>query len=304
MQPLRGIFLMVTAISFLSVMGALIKAADRIPAGEAVFFRAFGAVPVIVVWLALRGELASGLRVNSWKGHAVRGIVGSIAMGLGFLGLRLLPLPEVTAIRFITPILIVILAAIILGERIRLFRITAVVVGLVGVSIVMWPQLSFDAGSAARLGAFVTLASALLAAMAQIFIKAMAATERTEAIVFWFSLTASCFALLTFPFGWVRPMGWEWVLLIGAGLIGGAGQILLTMAYKHAEASTLAPLAYISMIWALLIGYFVFSELPTVPMLLGAALVIAAGVAIVYRERQLGRKTATEGKVRSLLKGG
>jgi drug/metabolite transporter (DMT)-like permease len=304
MQPLRGIFLMLAAISCFAVMMAIVKSATRIPAGELVFFRSFCALPVIIAYLALRGELGEGLKVNSWRGHAVRGVAGSGAMGLGFVGLQLMPLPEATAIRFATPIFIVVFAALFLAERVRLFRITAVAVGLVGVLIVMWPQLSFEGAGPARIGALVTLASATLAALAQVFIKAMAATERTEAIVFWFSLTASSLALLTAPFGWVWPQGNEWWLLIGLGLIGGAGQIMLTSSYRFADASTLAPFTYVQMIWALVLGYVFFNELPTLAMLGGAALVIAAGVAIVWRERRLGQKTAAEGKMRSLMKGG
>ncbi len=299
MSPLRGIFLIVTAVSMFVVMGSLVKAADRIPAGQAVFFRAFCALPVIVAWLAWRGELASGLRVTRWQNHAVRALAGSCAMGLGFLGLKLIPLPEATAIRFATPILILVFAALILKERIRLIRVSAVIVGLVGVTIIMWPRLSFDMGDLALIGAVATLASAALAALAQIFLKTMAGTEKTTAIVFWFSLTASCLSLMTLPFGWVMPMGVEWVFLIGAGLIGGAGQVLITSSYKYAEASTLAPFIYVSMIWALIIGYFVFGEVPTVEMLFGAALVIAAGLGIGWRERQLGIQRNQQRKVES-----
>ena len=293
----RGILLIVSAISLFVIMGSLIKAADRIPAGEAVFFRAFCALPVIVAWLVARGDLGAGLRVADWRSHALRGIAGSTAMGLGFVGLKLLPLPEVTAIRFATPILTVIFAALILAERVRLIRFSAVLVGLGGVMIVMWPRLQFQGGDLALIGALVTLGSAGLAALSQVFIKAMAGTERTTAIVFWFSMTASSLSLLTIPFGWVMPVGGEWVLLIGAGLLGGLGQILLTASYRFADASVLAPFTYVSMIWALLIGYFIFDEVPTVPMLGGAALVIAAGVAIVLRERQLGLRRLAERKV-------
>lgn len=303
MSPLRGILLSLGAIALFSIMGALIKAADRIPAGEAVFFRSIWAMPVIAIWLWSRGDLAEGLRTANWRSHAVRGIAGTGAMGLGFVGLRLLPFPEVTAIRFVTPILIVVFAVLILGERIRLVRITAVIVGLIGVLIVMWPRLSFDAGDMALIGALVTLASAMLAAMAQIFIKSMTGTEKTSAIVFYFSLTSTSLALLTLPFGWVVPVGDEWVFLVGAGLVGGIGQIMLTAGYRYADAGVLAPFTYTSMIWAMLIGYFVFAEVPTLPMLFGSALVIAAGVVIVLRERRTGGDTATEGKMRNLLKG-
>ena len=296
-SPNRGILLMVMAISLFSIMGAFVKAAERIPAGEAVFFRAFCALPVICIWLLMRGELGAGLRVQNWRNHALRGLAGSMAMGLGFWGLRLLPLPEVTALRFVTPILVLVFAALILGERIRLFRVSAVVVGLAGVMIVMWPRLSFDLGDAALIGVMVTLGSAYLAALSQVFIKTMAATEKTTAIVFWFSSTAATLALLTIPFGWVMPQGREWLFLIGAGLIGGLGQIMVTASYKYAEASMLAPFTYVSMIWALVIGYFAFAEVPTVPMLLGAGLVISSGVAIVLRERALGMQRSAERKV-------
>ena len=302
MSPNRGILLMVMAISLFSIMGAFVKAAERIPAGEAVFFRAFCALPVICIWLLMRGELGAGLRVQNWHSHAFRGLAGSMAMGLGFWGLRLLPLPEVTALRFVTPILVLIFAALILGERIRMIRVSAVIVGLAGVMIVMWPRLSFDLGDAALIGVIVTLGSAGMAALSQVFIKTMAATEKTTAIVFWFSSTAATLSLLTIPFGWVMPEGREWLFLIGGGLIGGLGQILVTASYKYAEASMLAPFTYVSMIWALLIGYFAFAEVPTVPMLIGAGLVISSGVAIVLRERALGVQRSAERKVVGQIK--
>jgi drug/metabolite transporter (DMT)-like permease len=134
---------------------------------------------------------------------------------------------------------------------------------------------------------------------AQVFIKLMSSTERTAAIVFYFSLTATCLSLLTIPFGWVMPAGREWVWLIGAGVLGGIGQILLTASYRFTEAGVLAPFTYVSMIWALILGYFVFNEVPTLPMLGGAGLVIAAGVAIVLRERHLGLEQTALGKVRA-----
>lgn len=299
MSPLRGILLMTGAVSLFSFMAVFVKAADRVPAGELVFFRAFCALPVIIVWLMWRQELRQGLSVQNWRGHAVRALAGSMAMGLGFVGLKLIPLPEATAIRFAVPIFVVILAAVFLGERIRAFRVTAVVVGLVGVLIVMAPRLGGGFGDAALLGSAVTLASAGLAALAQVFIKSMVSTEKTTAIVFWFSATASGLALCTAPFGWVWPVGVEWVWLIGAGLVGGLGQILLTSSYRFAEASTLAPFTYLTMIWSLILGYAIFDEVPTVPMLLGAGLVIAAGVAIVLRERMLGHQRTAEHKVQA-----
>ncbi|WP_456390062.1 DMT family transporter [Profundibacter sp.] len=295
MKPARGIMLILLAVTVFSVMSGLVKAADRVPAGQAVFFRSACAMPVIVIWLWLRGELAHGLRTQNYRGHIYRSVAGTLAMGLGFAGLKFLPLPEVTALRFVTPILIVIFAAALLGERIRLVRIVAVAVGLIGVLIILWPRLGdglAGAGQREMIGAALVLGSAAFAAFSQIFIKRMASVERTAAIVFYFSLTSMTLSLLSVPFGWVWPTNAESALLVGAGLVGGLGQIFLTSSYRFADASVLAPFTYVSMIWALLIGYFAFGEVPTMMMLAGAALVILSGVVIVLRERQLGRGRA------------
>ncbi len=122
-------------------MSALIKAtSDRVPAGEAVFFRSFFAMPVIFVWLAWRHELRTGLKAVNPMGHVWRGVVGTMAMGLGFAGLAYLPLPEVTTLGYAAPLLTVIFAAMFLGEEVRAFRISAVALGLVGVLIVLSPR--------------------------------------------------------------------------------------------------------------------------------------------------------------------
>lgn len=296
-RPVIGIVLMSAAVTAFTLMAAFIKAADRVPAGEAMFFRSTGALLVVLVWLIVIGDLKTGIRTRDIQSHAVRGIVGSAAMGLGFAGLKYLPLPEVTAIRFLTPVLIVLLAALFLGERIRLVRISAVLVGLVGVVVISAPRFSGGFGTAAALGVFLTLASAGLAALAQIFVKAMAGKEKTAAIVFWFSVTSATLSLTTFPFGWVWPTAPEYALLIGAGLVGGCGQLLLTSSYRFADAGVLAPFTYVSMLWSIVIGYFWFREVPTAPMLLGAGLIILAGVVIVTRERQLGGGGTAQRKV-------
>ena len=113
-------------------------------------------------------------------------------------------------------------------------------------------------------------------------------TEQTSAIVFFFSLTATCLSLFTLPFGWVVPTGWEALLLISAGVFGGVGQIMLTSAYRFADASVVAPFDYASMLFALAIGYVFFQEVPTGTMLIGSGVVIAAGVIIILREHRLG----------------
>ena len=300
MRPLRGIALKLGSVLVFIVMASLIKAtAQHVPAGQAVFFRSFFAMPVIVVWLIWRQELATGLKANAPMGHVWRGVVGTLAMGLGFAGLGYLPLPEVTAIGYAAPLLTVIFAAMFLGEEVRLFRISAVILGMVGVLIVLAPRLSISpdkAGTAEALGAMLVLGGAVFAALAQVFVRKLVNTEKTAAIVFYFSLTATVLSLVTLPFGWVWPTAQETALLVLSGLLGGLGQILLTSSYREADASLVAPFDYASMLFALGIGYFVFREVPTWTMLGGAALIVTAGILIIWRERQLGLERARQRK--------
>jgi len=292
-NPLRGIGLKILSVTVFTLMAVCVKyVAPRIPAGEAVFFRSFFAMPVIIAWMVWTGNLRHGLDTENPMGHVWRGLVGTSAMIMGFIALGLLPLPEVTALGYAAPLLTVIFAAMFLGETVRVFRITAVIIGLIGVLIVLSPRLtvmSVDAASKVQtIGAMAALIAAVFAALAQVFIRKLVSTEQTTAIVFYFSLTATILSLLTIPFGWVVPTLFEATLLIGVGLMGGVGQILLTESYRHAETGVIAPFEYVSMVLSLILGYLVFAEVPTFTMLVGASLVVAAGLFIIWRERALG----------------
>jgi len=299
MQPLRGILFKVTSVCMFMAMASLIKAASAdVPPGQAVFFRSFFALPIIFGWLAIRGELRHGWKTRNPMGHFWRGLVGTSAMGLGFTGLGLLPLPEVTAIGYAAPLLVVVFAAMFLNEEVRAFRLSAVALGMIGVLIVLSPRLSVGASLnvSETLGAVVVLMGAVLAALAQVFVRKLVATEGTAAIVFWFTITSSGMALFTLPWGWVTPSWSVAAMLIAAGLLGGIGQIFLTSSYRFADASLVAPFDYTSMVLALTIGYLVFDEVPTGTMLIGAGIVILAGVLIIWRERHLGLKRARQRK--------
>ena len=295
MQPVKVIVLKLSAVSLFIIMSALIKAAsENVPPGEAVFFRSFFAIPIILGWLWARGDLRTGLKAASPMGHFWRGLAGTSAMGLSFAGLALLPLPEVTALGYATPLLVVIFAAMFLNEKVGVFRISAVCVVLAGVLVVLAPRLTLintpSVDTAAAVGAVLVLMGAVFAALAQIYIRKLVATEQTAAIVFYFSVTASLLSLITIPFGWVIPTLTETVLLVLAGLLGGTAQIFLTSAFRYADASVIAPFDYASILFALGIGYFIFDEVPTGSMLSGAALIVVAGIVIILREHRLGLK--------------
>lgn len=293
MNPLRGIALKLGSVAVFMTMSSLIKAAsDAVPPGEAVFFRSVFAVPVILIWLIATRGLRAGLVTSNPLGHFWRGLVGTAAMGFGFAGLGLLPLPEVTAIGYAAPLLTVVFAAMFLGEQVRAFRIFAVALGMAGVLVVLSPRLTAlsagEIGSGEALGAIVVLVGAVFAALAQVFVRRLVTEEKTTAIVFYFSINSALLSLVTLPFGWTWPDPASAAMLVAAGLFGGVGQVLLTSSYRNADASVVAPFDYASMLLALGVGYAVFGEVPTWTMLGGAALVVGAGILIIWRESRLG----------------
>lgn len=291
-NELLGITLKVVSVGFLVSMSAMIKlVGESIPVGQIVFFRAFFAILPVVIYLGYRGQLRQAYYTKRPLSHLGRSIVGCFGMGLGFYGLTKLPLPDVVALRHATPLFAVIFAALLLGERVRLYRWAAVAVGLVGVLIISWPRITLfsDAGNPDEYyGVIAIIASTVFAAMATIFVRALVKTEKSPTIVIYFSTMASFFAALTYFLGWVPLDAYNAILLVGCGVIGGIGQILMTECYRHAPVSTIAPFDYTSILFGIAFSYVLFGDLPQGPMLVGTAIVAAAGIFIIYREHRLG----------------
>lgn len=291
---MTAILLKVFSVAVFVAMSTCIKAAgDGLPPGQIVFFRSAFAMVPILAYLALHGQLREAFATSRPLSHLARGFVGVVSMGFSFYGLTVLPLPDAIAINYASPLIAVIFAAIFLRETVRVYRWSAVFIGLVGVMIICWPKLTLLEGGAdqtAAYGALSVLIAATLGAVAMILVRRLIHTEKTPTIVLYFSLSASVMALLTVPFGWVALEWHRAALLIAAGFLGGVGQILLTHSYRFGDVSTIAPFEYTSILLGLVIGYFLFDDIPTVAMLLGTCIVIAAGIFIIFRERQLGLK--------------
>ncbi|HUG60988.1 MAG TPA: DMT family transporter, partial [Methylomirabilota bacterium] len=240
MSPtLVGVLLKLASTLVFTVMVILIKlVSDRVPPGEIVFARSFFGMAPIVAMLIWRRELASALKTRHPFGHASRALVGTASMFCWFASLSYLPLPDATAINYAGPLFGVVFAALILGETVRIYRWSAVVVGFVGVLIVLSEQIEAMNGFVGdgALGGALALAGAFFAALASIAIRKLTATESTGAIVFYFSGSAAAISLLSLPFGWVVPDPQTAVILVFAGLFGGVGQVLITEGYRRAEA--------------------------------------------------------------------
>lgn len=284
--------LKVISVCCFVVMATMLKATETIPPGEMVFFRSFFAFLPVLGYLAWRGHLIDAFRTERPLGHFVRGLIGVTSMGLGFFALTRLPLPESTAIQYASPLIIVILSALILKERVHVFRWTTVLVGLIGVVIILFPRLTVFAGGSLgggeAVGAISAFVAAICSAFAMLQVRTLVQTERTEAIVTYFFISASILSLFTIPFGWVMPSPQQAALLVGAGVFGGIGQLLLTSCYRYADMSVIAPFEYVSLILTIVLGLAIFGDVPTVPMLIGAVIIVGSGIAVILRERWLG----------------
>ncbi|WHA40391.1 DMT family transporter [Agrobacterium larrymoorei] len=298
-NPIRGISFKLTSVAFFLVMQTCIKAAGPdVPAGQISFFRsAFAIIPIVIYLMWLR-SLRSAFHTENLFGHFKRGFLGILSMICGFYGLTLLPLPEFIAIGYASPLMAVVFAALMLGEKVRIYRCSAVLVGMIGVIIILWPKMTLlqQGGFAAAegIGALAVLTGAMLGGLAMVQVRQLVVTEKTATIVLYFSLTGALISAISMPFGWEWLSLKQAVLLISSGISGGIAQILLTESYRHAEVSTIAPFEYSSILLGICVSYFLFGDVPTVTMLIGTSIVICAGIFIIFREHQLGlqRKAA------------
>ena len=298
-NPIRGITLKLISVAFFLMMQTCIKAAGPdVSAGQITFFRSAFAIIPIVIYLAWLKNLASAFHTNNLVGHFKRGFLGILSMICGFYGLTLLPLPEFIAIGYASPLLAVVFAAFLLGEAVRIYRWSAVCVGMVGVIIILWPKMTLlqqgglEAGEG--IGAIAVLIAAALGGLAMVQVRQLVVSEKTATIVLYFSLTGTLLSLFSLPFGWIWLDFKQTVLLIGCGIAGGVAQIFLTESYRNAEVSTIAPFEYSSIILGIAVSYVLFGDIPTSTMLIGTAIVVSAGIFIIFREHQLGlaRKAA------------
>lgn len=293
-------FKIISALLFAAMSALVRQLGDTVPVGQVVFFRSACAIPPVLLIYAFRGELMSAVRTSRALGHLGRGTVSVCGMFSNFAALARLPLADATAIQFGSPLITVALAAIILKERVRIFRWTAVAVGFVGVIVMLIPN--FDAsrytaagvGATAAIGSILAVIAAFCNAGAVIQTRRLTQTETTSSIVVYFSLSCAIVGALTLPFAWHTPSREELMALIATGILGGVAHIFLTESYRHATASVIAPFDYTSLIWALLLGYWFFGELPSALVYAGAAIVAGAGLAVLWRERRLGISRAPE----------
>lgn len=286
-----GIVLRLGAVIVIGIMFMLVKMAGNrgVHVGESLFWRQLAGLPVAIAWLWWNNDLRS-IRTQHPGGHALRMVLGIGAMSLNFSAMILLPMADATTLGFATQIFATILAALLLAEPTGRYRWGAVVLGFIGILIALRPGPDAISG----MGAAVALAGALLTGLTVIQLRRLTRTEAPGAIVFWFSLTSILPLGLAQLFVAKPHDGETWALIVGLSLAGAIGQILLTASLRHASVATIMTIDYSALLWSALLGWLVFSDLPSATILQGAPLIIGAGIIIAWREHYLARKRAVK----------
>lgn len=289
-RPLYALLLRLAAAATLSLMLALVKLASEsgLALPEILFWRQLPTIPMILLLFWATGRLGS-LKSSRMGQHGMRAILGLIGMMLNFGAVTLLPLAEATSFNFTSAIWAVILSALILHEKVGIWRWSAVALGFTGVLVIAQP----GDGHIPLLGAAVALSAAFMIALISIYIRDLTKTEDSLTIVFYFSLFTVPLLALTLPFTWEAKSAEQWFYLVALGISGLIGQYLLTSALRYGSVASVIVMDYSALIWATLLGWSLFDRLPTATTWLGAPLIVGAGLLIAWREHRLSRPTRT-----------
>jgi len=290
-DTLRGALWMLLACACFSSMNGIVRHLGQdLPTLVLVFFRCLFGLIAMLPWL-LKPGLAS-LRVTRPSLHVVRVVTGFVAMTLWFYGLTLMPLAEATALSFTMPLFATVAAVLFLGEVMRARRWTATVIGFAGAMIILRP--GFVAISDAT---FYILFSAVLMAVSQTIVKLLSRTEHPNATVFWLVFLMTPVSLVPALFVWQTPNAEQFAWLVALGMVATLGHQCMARSLGATDATAVYPLDFTRLIFAALIGYFAFSELPDAWTCLGAAVIMASSIYIAHREAALRRAARSVDRV-------
>jgi drug/metabolite transporter (DMT)-like permease len=286
-RPVLALGLRLTAALLMATLTMLVKYASDVGIAlpEIMFWRQAVTVPVLFAWLWVTSGLAR-LRTDRLRSHGLRAMTGMCGMLCGFGAATLLPLAEATILSFTTPLFAVILTAVVLREHVGPWRWLSVLCGFIGVIIIAQP----GNGAMPIFGALVGLAGAFLVSIISFQLRDLGRTEEPVQITFWFAAFGAPLMGLFMPFFMEAHTPGQWGVLIAVGLVGTAGQLFLAASLRYGAVASVIIMDYTALIWATLYGWFVWDRLPPFAMWLGAPLIIAAGIIIVWRERLLARR--------------
>ncbi len=277
----KAVLYMIGSVVCFSTMDLIVKYLDDVPFGQVLFMRFFfGMIPIF--FLIPRDKIFTFYKTKRPLLHAFRAINGTIAIIALFLGLRNLPLADVISLTFTGPLFVTIMSVIFLSEKVGIKRWSAVAIGFIGMLFIVRPafeEMNFYY-------VFPIIFSLGFANVA-ISIRSLSKTEPNYLIAFYFSILSLLVGLSTIVNGWIWPTPYEAFLFALLGLAGGVANLLLTQGYRLADASLVTPIKYLSLVFAIVAGYFIFSEVPKVMTLFGAGLIVVSSFIIFRREETL-----------------
>ncbi|WP_366556198.1 DMT family transporter [Aquibaculum sediminis] len=281
---LLGIAAMLLGMLLMTMMDATAKwLGEGYPISQIVFFRNLFALPPILVVTWASGGFSS-LRTRQWKLHLLRGFAILLAIYTFFWGLRFLPLADAIALAFLAPLFVSLLSIPLLGEKVGPRRWAAVGVGFVGMLVMLRPGAEVF-----RWEALLPTATAFGYALAMILTRRLSREDSNASIIFWGTLVGCIFSAAFLPFAWRTPPLLDFALLVMMGMVGSVSMYCMTVAYRSAPAAVIAPFEYTALLWGLLIGWLVWSELPDAWVWTGAAVIVGSGIYILHREQQIAR---------------
>ena len=295
-RPLLALGVRLLAAFALATMGMLVKLAGTRGAHliELIFWRQLLTVVLLGAGLALTGKLAL-LRTKRLPAHARRAASGLFGMIFTYGAVLLLPLTEATTLGFTAPVFAVLIAIVLFRERIGPYRWGAVAMGFAGVTVVMQPFSGLHEGVTLA-GVAVGLVAPFMVALISFQLQDLNTTENPWSIVFWFSALTTPIAAIALPFVMASHDPVTWALILGMGLVGAGAQMLLTTSLRFGSAAVILLMDYTALLWASFYGYTIFDRAAPASLWLGAPLIIAAGLLIAWRERQLARSRAQSGE--------
>lgn len=286
-RPGLGIVLRVLSGALFTGMLVCIKAvSDEVPVGQSIFFRSLFALFPIVIFLMIRREFPEALATRRPLGHLLRSGLGAAAMFFSFSAVAFLPVAEATLLIQLAPVFMAIGGVLLLGEKFSFYRAGAVVLALAGMAVLVIPGLNAEGGGR-LLGYVLGTLGALLTAGALLTVRRISRTETAGSIAFYFIVVAALAGLATLPLGWASLSHTQFGLLVLSGLFGGAGHIAMTLAFRYAEVSRLAPFEYVALVWPVIADWVLFG-IPVSSGFLLALPLMLSGVALAAMEgRQL-----------------
>ena len=277
---------MFLSVCAFSIMDVIVKWSVDYPIGQVLFFRGF--FGIIFYFFVIPKDRIHNFYITKRAGlHFLRCFSGLIALVAIFIALRSLPLATVVSISFAAPIFTTIFSIFLLNEKVGIFRWLAVVIGFVGILIITEPGIS-----SLNIYYIFPIIFCLGLSYVAIAIRQLSTTEPVWLISFYFYLAITFLSFLTIPQGWVMPDLKDFLLLSLVGIFGGVANLWLGQSYKFSEVSLVTPLKYLALIFAIIFGYFIWNEIPTVKTLMGAFLVIISSFIIFRREMYLKKQVS------------